>query len=209
MNMVPALTKYTAYLTLATSLSFAGNALSEEASQPSSPDVSSSFVSEKGVPGGVETQTARMKATVADIDHEARTVTLEGSDGDQQTITAGPDVINFEQIEKGDQISIVYREETVVRLLEPGEDAANGAGAVSGGAEEGEKPGAFSGGLVQITVVVKDVNLENHTATLAFPDGSNREVQVRDDVELSKDQVGKELMIQKTVAVAVSVEKQE
>jgi len=49
--------------------------------------------------------------------------------------------------------------------------------------------------------------LWHHTATLQLPDGSSKTFKVRPDVELTKDNVGTEVVIRTTEAVAISVEK--
>ncbi len=60
----------------------------------------------------------------------------------------------------------------------------------------------------RITAKVVAVNVEKHTATLKFEDGSQREVAVRPDVKISDKYIGKEVVIQITAAVAAGVEKQ-
>ncbi|WP_123634000.1 hypothetical protein [Marinobacter sp. R17] len=185
------------------------SACSTPSEKPMKTDVSESTTMEKGVPGGVHTRTERLEATVRTINYDARTVTLADDDGNMKTITVGPDAVNFNQVEVGDRVTVVYIEETVVYLKAIGETSTDGAAGMAAAAPEGQKPRGFAGGTAQVTAVVKSVNLEHHTATLEFPNGDVRQVPVRDDVKLSNDQVGREVVIQITAAVALSVDKAE
>ncbi|BES73208.1 hypothetical protein RE428_42260 [Marinobacter nanhaiticus D15-8W] len=160
----------------------------------------------EGVPGGVVIRTARIDATVKSIDYDTRSVTLEDDEGGEVAINVGPEAINFDEIDRGDRVTLVYTEETVV-YLRPLEDLPDdGVSAVSARAMEGQKPEGFAAGVIEMTAVVTGVDLESHTAILLFPDGTSREVPVRDDVELNQDQVGQEVVIQKTAAISLSVE---
>lgn len=60
-----------------------------------------------------------------------------------------------------------------------------------------------------MTAKVTAIDLANHAATLTFPNGESRTVPVRPDVELREDQVGREVVIQKTAAIAIAVDKVE
>src|SRR5271169_2886555 len=61
-------------------------------------------VAEKGVPGGSVVETYKVTATVTAVDAATRKVTLVTPDGKKNTVTAGPDVVNFSQIQVGDQV---------------------------------------------------------------------------------------------------------
>ncbi|WP_111494114.1 hypothetical protein [Marinobacter bohaiensis] len=181
----------------------------DEPPKPMTADVEESVVTEPGVPGGIQRRTARISATVKAIDYSERSVTLVDDNGGEKTITIGPEAVNFNQVEKGDQVNVEYAEETVVFLRELGEMANDGAAGLATRAEEGGTPAGFAGATTEITALVTGVDLANHTATLMFPDGTEAEVPVRPDVALSDDQVGREVVIRTTAAVALSVEKQE
>jgi len=59
-----------------------------------------------------------VSATVEAIDPATRQVTLKGPRGDLNTVTAGPELRNFEQIKVGDQIKALYTE-AVALSVEP------------------------------------------------------------------------------------------
>ncbi len=165
-----------------------------------------SSIAVKGIPGGIDTRVTQLKATVKAIDYKTRQVTLEDEQGRQKTLTVGPEAVNFNQVEKGDTVNIAYVEELVVFLKEKGAPSHSGVAALAGRAPEGSKPQAVIAETVELTAVVTDVDLDNHTATLKFPSGVTRVVPVRADVALSKDQVGREMVFQSTEAMVLSVE---
>ncbi len=165
-------------------------------------------VTVEGVPGGITRRTAMLSAVVTAIDYKKRTVTLEGESGGLKRLDVGPEVVNFNQIKKGDHVNIRYLQEMVVYLKDIGAPNNDGAAAMAMRAKEGSKPAAVAGGTLEITAVVEAVDLDNHAATLKFPDGTSQVVPVREDVVLKKDQIGREVVIQRTTAVAVTVEAQ-
>ena len=195
--------------TLILGLATACSPKQEEQAQEAPLDVkvNTTSVNVEGVPGGVTTLTAKLRATVSAIDYEQRTVTLEDEKGAKQTLTIGPEAINFNQVEVGDQVKIAYLQETIIYLNPIDAPPAAGAAAVTIKAPEGSKPDTMVKELAEVTAVVTAVDLEQHTATLQFPDGSLQTVPVRSDVELREDQVGREVIIQVTRAMAISVEK--
>ncbi len=163
----------------------------------------------EGVPGGIEQRAVVLVATVESIDYKARRVTLVDEAGNRKTLTAPEEAINFEQVEKGDRVSIAYVEELVIYLKEKGSPRTeSGAVLLAGRAEEGNKPLVVVGEAVEISAIVKALDLVDHTATLQFPDGSERTIQVREDVELSGSQLGQEVIFQTSEAMILTVEKQ-
>jgi hypothetical protein len=164
-------------------------------------------VYEPGVPGGVLIETFKESATVTAIDPATRNVTLVKTDGTKASFIAGPEVANFAQIEVGDQVKATVTDKVLLFVPKPGESAADQAAAAVALAPLGEKPGGAMAESMQFTAKVTAVSLWHHTATLQLPDGSSKTFKVRPDVELTKDNVGTEVVIRTTEAVAISVEK--
>jgi hypothetical protein len=161
---------------------------------------------QEGVPGGVIVQTFKMSATVTGIDQALRRVTLVTPDGKKTTVKAGPEVVNFGQIRIGDQLKVTVAEELVVYLAEAGAPPGGGASALVALAPEGAKPGVLMAETVQVTAKVKAIDVARHKATLQFPDGSTKTVAVRKDVDLTKREVGEDVVIRATEALAIRVE---
>jgi hypothetical protein len=170
-------------------------------------DSTSTTATQQGVPGGVVVDTFQTTATVSDIDAANRKVTLAGPDGKKVTYKAGPDVINFDQIRVGDQLKITAARELVVYLAEQGAPPPTGSADLVALAPKGAKPGGLMVSTTQITAKVKSIDLKKHKATLEFPDGTSETYPVRPDVDLTQRKVGEEVVIRKTEALAIRVEK--
>jgi hypothetical protein len=160
-----------------------------------------------GVPGGVSTAVITVSARVTAIDYKQRSVTLVDEHGEKKSLLVGPEAINFDQVKVGDMVNVAYAEELVVYLREKGEPSQDGAAGMMARAPKGNKPEGVIANTVEITAVVKSIDLKKHTATLKFPDGSMHTVAVRPDVDLTKAKIGAEVVIRTTSAIAISVQK--
>jgi len=163
--------------------------------------------SESGVPGGTVVETYKVSATVTGIDKDDRKITLVTRDGKKTTYKAGPEVVNFDQIHIGDQLKVTTAQEIVVYMADQGPASSDGGAAVVTLAPKGAKPAAYMATTVQVTAKVKAIDLKRHKATLEFPDGTSKTFPVRADVDLTKRNVGEQVVIRSTEAAAVMVEK--
>ena len=171
------------------------------------PETSTSAKIKHGVPGGQVVQTQKITATVTGIDAAKREVTFVSRDGKKFKVKAGPEVVNFHQIRIGDQLNITLTEKIVIRLAKKGEKTKDGSATLIGLAPVGDKPGAVVADAHQVTAVVTAIDLKKHQATLQFADGSSTTVNVRQDVDLTKHNVGQKVVIQTTEVYAIMVEK--
>ena len=74
-------------------------------------------------------------------------------------------------------------------------------------APKGAQPGGIVAETVKITATVTEIDQSKRTATLRFDDGTIETFPVRDDIDLSKHEVGEKVVFVVTEAVALSVEK--
>jgi hypothetical protein len=65
-------------------------------------------------------QTVKVSATITDIDKATRDVTLKGQQGNLMTVTAGPEVKNFDKLKVGDQVDLQYIEALTLELKKGG-----------------------------------------------------------------------------------------
>jgi len=169
---------------------------------------SQSIAVRSGVPGGVGVQTYEQTATVSKIDKETRKLTLTKHDGTQTTVKCGPEVENFEQIQLGDKVKATLTEQLVVFVRESGEPAPSSDTATPVAvAPAGSKPGVLMADTEEITGKITAVDLQNHKATVQFPDGHARTFKVRQDVDLSKEKLGDTVVLRSTETMAIRVEK--
>lgn len=170
-------------------------------------DTSSSSTTVKpGVPGGTNVQTHTTTAIVTDVNARTRELTIKDSTGEKTTLQCGPEMINFDQIRQGDHVKMVIMDSVEIAMA----SATTPTGAVAAGvaaAPKGQKPAGVIAASAQITAKVVAIDLKTHQATLQFPDGTQRTVAVRPDVDLTKRQVGERVLIRTTQAISISVEK--
>ena len=57
-------------------------------------------------PGRAASRTVKLTATITAIDKATRDVTLKGPQGNDVTVTASPEVKNFDQLKVGDQVDL-------------------------------------------------------------------------------------------------------
>jgi nitrogen fixation-related uncharacterized protein len=160
-----------------------------------------------GIPGGTVVKTYELTATVAAIDKDKRQVTLIDAAGIKNTVKAGPEVVNFDQIQVGDKLKITEAQELVVSMAGEGEAPTDGGARLVALAPKGAKPGGLMAETTQVTAKVTALDLEHHQATLQFENGTTRTVAVRPDVDLSKRKVGDQVVIRMTESLAIRVVK--
>ncbi len=170
-------------------------------------EATAALLAAEGEPGGAAVQTYELTATVIAMDRASRKLTLLGPDGIKQTVTVGPEAVNFDQIQVDDQLKVTLAEALVVSVAnesEPPSDAAAGLVAL---APLGAKPEGLVAKTVQVTARVTALDREARKATLQFEDGTTRTVTVRRDVDLSQRNIGDRLVLRLTEAVAIEVKK--
>jgi len=68
----------------------------------------------------VMADTVEVSATITAIDKATRDVTLKGQQGNLMTVTAGPEVKNFDKLKVGDQVDLQYIEALTLELKKGG-----------------------------------------------------------------------------------------
>ena len=160
-----------------------------------------------GEPGGVVVNTFEFSARVVEINQNNRKVTLLRADDTTIEVTAGPEVINFDQIGVGDLVNLTVTEEIVVYLGEAETPVTGQSAAIVSLAPKGGRPGGLMAQTIQTVGKVKSIDAMNRTATLIFEDGSEKTFAVRSDVDLTKHKQGEKVVFEVTEMVAVSVRK--
>ena len=159
----------------------------------------------EGVPGGVFASSVEVNAVVTAVNKSTREVTIKGSDGAELTTLLGPEVINFDQIDVGDRVEATVSEELVIYLGDAQSAGAEGGATLVAGAVPGDKPGMVIADTALITATVVVIDVEDHSATLKFSDGSTETVAVRPDIDLTKYAVGQQVVFQQSYMVTIEV----
>ncbi len=151
-------------------------------------------------------QTIKLTATITAIDKATRDVTLKGPQGNEVTITAGPQVKNFDAMKVGDKVDAEYVEALTLELKKGGGLVV--ARTEQGGAV-GAKPGQQPAGAVgrQITVVADVIGVDAAKQTITLK-GPQRTVELRipDPEQFKRIAKGDQVEATYTQAVALAVE---
>ena len=151
-------------------------------------------------------QTVKVSATITDIDKATRDVTLKGPQGNLMTVTAGPEVKNFDKLKVGDQVDLQYVEALTLELKK-------GGGMVVGrtekadavGAKKGESPGGAVGRQVTIVADVVAVDPAKQIVTLKGPK-QTVDLRIPDPEQFKRIAKGDQVEAKFTQAFAVAVE---
>ncbi len=162
---------------------------------------------EEGIPGGSVIQTQILTASVVEIESAERIFVLQDDAGHRHHIIAPSQMVNFPQLAVGDRVRATIQVETVAYLHDAQTAKSDEMALVASAPPAGEKPGLIASKRHQTTAVVTDIDLMNRTASLLFADGTVRVIAARNDVVLTHDLIGKQVVIVVTSAVAVEVTK--
>ena len=124
--------------------------------------------------------TVEVNAIVRSVDAETRKIVLDNeTTGETETIVAGPEVVNFDQIKIGDKVKAIYTLGVAARMAMPGE--LDSSVSIDGQAEKGAKPGAVS--ATSVTTIVEFVSFDAAASTAVVKDGKGMErvIEVKSD----------------------------
>jgi hypothetical protein len=146
-------------------------------------------------------------ARVTAIDAVKRTVTVVGANSKTTTFRCGPEVRNFDQIQVGDQLKVRLTELLEGAMADPKNSSPDGSSTLLLVAPKGAMPAAAAAETEQITATVTGIDTLRHIVSLRFPDNTLHHYAVRPDVDLSKRQLGEKVVITKTMATAIWVQR--
>lgn len=173
--------------------------------EPLDAKVNTEVTQVKGTPGGIVTQTQVLTASVVEIDRDKREFVLQDEAGHRRHVIAPPEMVNFPQLAVGDTVKATLLVETVAYLHDADTAKTDSETFLAAAADKGEKPGMLVAGRTQLTARVTAIDILARTASLQFEDGSTRVIPARDDVVLTHDLIGKQVVIIMTTAVAAEV----
>jgi len=156
--------------------------------------------------GGFVVGEAKMQAVVEAVDYTTREVTVKDSKGKLTTAFAGPTVRNFNQIKKGDKVSLQYQERVTILAVSGSKAVPSRTEAVNvESAPLGQKP---AGTIVKTSEVIADVVDINHQDRTLTVKGPERTVIVLVDEKVKDfDRIkpGDKIYLRFTNALAISV----
>ena len=154
----------------------------------------------------VAAQTVKVTATITAIDKATRDVTLKGPQGNLMTVTAGPEVKNFDKLKVGDQVDLQYIEALTLELKKGGGlVVGRTVEAGAAGAKPGEMPAGAVGRQVTIIADVVAVDPAKQTVTLKGPKQSV-DLRIQDPEQFKRIAKGDQVEAKFTQALAIAVE---
>ena len=160
-----------------------------------------------GIPARITTSTVRSAAIIESVDVEGRELRLIDVSGNRFSVIADPAAGDLRYLRPRDRIITEYTESRAVLVVPPGtpELPQGGASAI---AEEGLMD--IEGIETQMLKArVASLNQKTRRATLVDEDGTVHNVLVPEDAPLELVEVGDELRIRITRAVAISIDRPE
>ena len=155
---------------------------------------------------GTVANVVKVTASVEKVDAASRAVTLKGPEGKVVTVTAGPEVKNFDQIKVGDFVVVRYIEALTLELKKGGTALRSKTERETGvAAKPGERP---AGAVGKQTTVIADViatDPKKQVVTLRGPERTV-DLKLRDPAQFKLVKVGDQVEATFTEAAAISVE---
>ena len=151
-------------------------------------------------------ETVKISATITAIDKATRDVTLKGPQGNEMTVTAGPDVKNFDKLKVGDQVDMQYVEALTLELKKGGgKPVAKTEKADAVGAKKGGTPGGAVGRQVTVVADVVALDPAKQIVTLKGPKQTVN-LKVPDPAQFKNIAKGDQVEATFTQAFAVAVD---
>jgi len=157
-----------------------------------------------------EAELTTITGTVESVDPEKREVTLKGPQGSKITLEADKSVKRFNEVKPGDTVQVTYYQSVAAELREPtAEEKANPLTVESGSARAAQtsEPAAGVARRVTAVVTIESIDRSAQTITVKGPRGNTVTAKVEHPENLEKMQVGKNIVLTYTEALALSLEK--
>jgi hypothetical protein len=162
-------------------------------------------------PGAVAATEVETVVTVRAVDHEKRTVTVEGPSGRTLTVKVPDEAQNLDQVHPGSKFRVRYLESVAIGVapsdaeVSSEEPSATVAEAVEL-APKGATPGGLVARVLQITGKVESVDQATRTVVVRGPKGEQREFRVGEEVErLSEVKPGDTIVVRFTEGLAMEM----
>jgi hypothetical protein len=148
-------------------------------------------------------------AIVETTDPATRQVLLSGPGGKLLTVTAGPEIRNFAQIQPGDRLVLTLRKAVAVQVAPRGSALPPPSG-VAGAARaaRGELPAGAGFMAVEVQVRVDAIDRANHTVTFTDPDGVSHTAELHNPAMIrfvNKLRVGDNVQIEYLQSVSITL----
>jgi hypothetical protein len=156
-------------------------------------------------PARVVSTMVKLGAIVEAVDKQTRELKLLDAQGNRFTVIADDAVRNFDQIEPRDRIIVEYLESVAVVIAPAGSEPPVGDADLLTVAPAGDKPGMSDVETRLVMATVHAINAADRLVTLETEDGNLRSIKVSEDAPLESVDVGDQVRVRITTAIAVAV----
>jgi hypothetical protein len=173
--------------------------------QQKAPTVAGAITTEPGK--GRAVAVVEASAVVTAVNKATREVTLKGPKGHLETVQAGEEVRNFDQIKVGDTLKVKYVEALTVELKKGGKAVV---GRTDSGALDRSQPGQKPGGVArrEVKVVANVVAVDEATMKVSVKNdkGEVFDLNLRDPAQVKLVKVGDQVEATYNEALALAME---
>ncbi|HTY89397.1 MAG TPA: hypothetical protein VMB80_18250 [Candidatus Acidoferrum sp.] len=164
------------------------------------------FTNQEAFGGQMVMDTLSRTDTVVSIDSALRRIELKHADGTVTSYKCGPEIRNFDQMKVGDQVKATVVDEVAVYFKPASQSQSLAAASLTVGARLGAKPGVVNLDTFDFTARIAAIDPWKHQVTLLTADGRSRPITVSEYINLADFNVGDEVAVRLTQALAILVE---
>lgn len=146
------------------------------------------------------------EGTVTKIDKKTRTIFFKNTEGESKFV-AGPEIKNFDQIKKGDRLSVTYELAVAIELIKTKSDGIRSKVETSSetASKAGEKPTRTITNTTTIIADIVDVDRAKKLVSVKGPSGKVTVVTVKNPQLLADVNVGEQVKVIYFDAMAASI----
>lgn len=146
------------------------------------------------------------EGTVTKIDKKSRTIFFKNNQGESKFV-AGPEIKNFDQIKKGDRLSVTYELAVAIELIKTKSDGIRSKVETTSetSSKAGEKPARTITNTTTIIADIVDVDRAKKLVSVKGPSGKVTVVTVKNPQLLADVNVGEQVKVVYFDAMAASI----
>jgi hypothetical protein len=146
------------------------------------------------------------EGSVIKTDKKTRTITFKNNEGESKFV-AGPEIKNFDQIKKGDRLSVTYQLAVAIELIKTTSDGVRSKVETNTvtTSKANEKPAETIANKTTIIADIVEVNREKKLVSVKGPSGKVTTVVVKNPALLADVNVGEQVKVIYYDAMAASI----
>jgi hypothetical protein len=143
---------------------------------------------------------------VVKVDKKKRTITFKNKEGESKFV-AGPEITNFDQIKKGDHLSVTYQLAVAIELIKTKSDGIRSKVETNTvtKSKANEKPSETIANKTTIIADIVEVNRDKKLVSVKGPSGKITTVTVKNPALLADVNVGEQVKVIYYDAMAASI----